>query len=103
MNWGLCCRGTNSTYTIRVGRSAQITGPYLDRDGVNMLHDGGSSFLESSGPAIGPGHAGIFTEGGTNWFSFHYYDARRRGAASLGQRRLQWDAGGWPFLPTQLR
>src|SRR5579862_6760051 len=35
VNWGLCCRGTNSTYEIRVGRSPQITGPYLDRDGVD--------------------------------------------------------------------
>ena len=28
VNWGLCCRGTNSTYNIRVGRSAAVTGPY---------------------------------------------------------------------------
>ena len=27
VNWGKCCRGTNSTYEIRVGRSETITGP----------------------------------------------------------------------------
>ena len=33
VNWGMCCRGANSTYTIHVGRSKKVTGPYLDREG----------------------------------------------------------------------
>lgn len=37
VNWGSCCSGVNSTYNIRVGRSLAITGPYLDRDGVDMV------------------------------------------------------------------
>jgi len=31
VNWGICCRGVESTYEIRVGRSEKITGPYLDK------------------------------------------------------------------------
>jgi arabinan endo-1,5-alpha-L-arabinosidase len=31
VNWGACCRGVNSTYEIRAGRSREITGPYLDK------------------------------------------------------------------------
>ena len=38
VNWGKCCRGVKSTYNIRVGRSRKITGPYLDKKGVDMLH-----------------------------------------------------------------
>ena len=44
-NWGLCCRGAKSTYELRVGRSDRVTGPYLDRAGVDLRVNGGSLFL----------------------------------------------------------
>jgi arabinan endo-1,5-alpha-L-arabinosidase len=97
-DWGQCCRGTNSTYEIRLGRSRTLAGPYLDRDGKKLLDGGGSLFLGSSGKYIGPGHAGIFSEPGQDWFSFHYYDADRRGLASFAVRKLAWDNAGWPVL-----
>ena len=96
VNWGQCCRGVDSTYNIRVGRSASITGPYLDKAGTDLLQDGGSRFLETTGQFIGPGHAAIFSEGRTDWLGYHYYDAARRGLASLAVAPLQWDADGWP-------
>jgi arabinan endo-1,5-alpha-L-arabinosidase len=99
VNWGLCCRGTNSTYEIRVGRSARVTGPYLDRDGVDLLRGGGSVVLQTAGSEIGPGHAGILSEGGTNWLSYHYYSGREQGRAMLGLRSLRWTADGWPEVP----
>ncbi len=37
VNWGSCCDGVNSTYNIRIGRSTSITGPYVDRNGINMV------------------------------------------------------------------
>ena len=40
VNWGQCCRGTNSTYEIRVGRSKEVTGPYIDKDGKDLLQRG---------------------------------------------------------------
>ena len=98
VNWGLCCRGVNSTYNIRVGRSLNVTGPYVDRDGVEMLRDGGSLFLETNGSFIGPGHVGVFSDGAVEWLSCHYYDGRQDGASALAVRQLQWDADGWPFL-----
>ena len=45
VNWGICCKGTNSTYNIRVGRSKQVTGPYLDQSGVDLLKGGGGSLV----------------------------------------------------------
>ncbi|UCG59546.1 MAG: arabinan endo-1,5-alpha-L-arabinosidase [Phycisphaerales bacterium] len=98
VNWGLCCRRTNSTYNIRIGRSAEITGPYLDKNGADMLEGGGSLFLETKGQSIGPGHAGIISEGDTDWLSYHYYDGNRRGSATLALRRLRWNADGWPEI-----
>ncbi len=101
VNWGLCCRGVNSTYNIRIGRSADITGLYIDKNGVNMLAEGGSLFLETKGQFIGPGHAGIFSQGEKHWLSYHYYDGSRRGRATLAVRPLQWDPDGWPQLSDQ--
>jgi arabinan endo-1,5-alpha-L-arabinosidase len=100
VNWGFCCRGTNSTYNIRVGRSARITGPYLDLDGKDLAQGGGTLFLGSEGAFIGPGHAGIFEDGGHDWLSCHFYDGQRGGAAVLSVQRLAWTPDGWPVART---
>ena len=96
VNWGACCRGTNSTYEIRVGRSPSVTGPYLDRAGKDLCAEGGSAFLGTEGRWVGPGHAGVFREGQHTWLSCHFYDGERDGMATLAVRRLEWDADGWP-------
>jgi hypothetical protein len=98
VNWGTCCSGVNSTYNIRVGRSANITGPYLDRDGVSMVSNGGSLFLKTTGKYIGPGHMGIMNEDGTYWFTYHYYDANVNGAPTMDVENLSWSADGWPVF-----
>jgi arabinan endo-1,5-alpha-L-arabinosidase len=97
-SYGWCCRGINSTYHIRVGRSASITGPYLDRDGRPMLEGGGTHVLASEGPFIGPGHASIMTLGDREWFGCHFYDATQRGRPAYALRPLTWDAAGWPVV-----
>jgi arabinan endo-1,5-alpha-L-arabinosidase len=96
VNWGRCCRGTNSTYEIRVGRSKKVTGPYLDKDGTDLMAGGGSLLLSTAGPFIGPGHAGIVSEGGTDWLSCHFYDGTRHGLPTLAILPLRWDTHGWP-------
>jgi len=101
VNWGECCRGVKSTYNIRIGRSHDITGPYLDRTGTDMLPGGGSLFLGSEGRFIGPGHAGIISAGETDWFSCHFYDGERDGMRTFGLGRLRWGADGWPLLDKQ--
>src|SRR5262249_35130754 len=55
VDWGTCCQGVNSTYNIRVGRSTSVNGPYLDKNGVDMVNNGGSLFLGSESNFIGPG------------------------------------------------
>jgi arabinan endo-1,5-alpha-L-arabinosidase len=98
VNWGLCCRGVKSTYEIRVGRARKVTGPYIDRDGRPMLNGGGTLVLGAQPPVIGPGHAGLATARGREWFTFHFYDADHDGRATLGLRPLTWDAAGWPVV-----
>jgi arabinan endo-1,5-alpha-L-arabinosidase len=96
VNWGQCCQGVRSTYNIRMGRSTSITGPYLDKAGVDMMLGGGSLFLTTAGKFIGPGHAGIIPVGTTNWLSCHFYDGTREGQPTLGLLPLTWEADGWP-------
>ncbi|WP_457445092.1 family 43 glycosylhydrolase [Roseateles sp. P5_E4] len=36
-SYDLCCRGAQSTYNIRVGRARNVEGPYLDRDGKDLM------------------------------------------------------------------
>jgi arabinan endo-1,5-alpha-L-arabinosidase len=102
VNWGLCCKGTNSTYEVRVGRAAKVTGPYLDRDGNDLAEGGGSVFLQTSGRFIGPGHIGIVDDPGgrgAGWFSFHYYDGDMQGRSKLALGKLDW-TDGWPRAVT---
>jgi arabinan endo-1,5-alpha-L-arabinosidase len=101
VNWGRCCRGTNSTYEVRIGRSKKITGPYFDRNGNELVNGGGSLFLETAGRFVGPGHIGIFNDGGTNWFSYHYYDAETHGRSRLALGQLHWQDDGWPVAVKQ--
>ena len=98
VNWGSCCQGPKSTYNIRIGRSTTITGPYLDKAGVDMLHGGGSVFLgTTNGPLIGPGHAGTLTAEGKTWFTSDFEgDLRMNGKATLAIMPLRWNADGWP-------
>ena len=100
VNWGTCCQGTNSTYEILVGRSRTIVGPYLDKDGKDLLTDGGTVFLQTDGAFVGPGHAGILAEGDKYWFSCHFYDGTDRGLSKFAIRPLRWGADGWPALET---
>lgn len=52
---GKCCDGANSTYHISYGRSTSVTGPYLDKNGVNMLNGGGTTLNAGGGRFIAPG------------------------------------------------
>jgi arabinan endo-1,5-alpha-L-arabinosidase len=96
VNWGSCCQGPKSTYNIRVGRSRKVTGPYIDKDGVDMLKAGGTLLLSNKGPLFGPGHAGILIDNGKSWFTSDFEgDTRMGGKATLAIMPLSWKAG-WP-------
>ena len=98
VNWGYCCRGIHSTYNIRVGRSRRITGPYFDAHGTNMLQGGGTLFLDTIGPFIGPGQAGVFENHGTLYFTCHFYNGLRHGLSQLSILRMNVNSAGWPKL-----
>jgi arabinan endo-1,5-alpha-L-arabinosidase len=94
---GSCCRGTDSGYNIRVGRSRKVTGPFQDHMGIDMIKGGGKLFVGSGGRVVGPGHFGLLDLGdGVQKFSCHYEaDLNRGGASVLDIRPLLWK-DGWP-------
>ena len=46
----------DSTYEIHMGRSNSVTGPYLDKDGLDMRNGAGSLLLKKEGRFIGKLH-----------------------------------------------
>ena len=98
VNWGHCCSGLDSTYQIMVGRSKSPTGPFLDKNGKDMVDEAGSLLIETKGRYIGPGHASIYHHtDGRFAFSFHYYDRENKGKAQIAVRNLSW-TDDWPVI-----
>jgi arabinan endo-1,5-alpha-L-arabinosidase len=91
-----CCQGASSTYRVMVGRSASVTGPYVDRNGTAMTSGGGTEILAGHGSINGPGHQAVLADTGGEVLFYHYY--ANSGASFLGINRLGWDAAGWPFV-----
>lgn len=91
-----CCRGVQSTYNLRVGRSREITGPYADDRGKAMLEGGGRVVLRRDGACIGPGHNSVLRHGERDWLVHHYYDGENRGRRRLQIRPITWSGEGWP-------
>jgi arabinan endo-1,5-alpha-L-arabinosidase len=94
---GTCCDGANSTYNIRVGRSRNPAGPFVDNMGVDLLKGGGKLVVAASGRHYGPAHFGLLDLGdGVQKFSMHYEaDMDRGGRSVLDIRPLLW-RDGWP-------
>ena len=94
-SYDFCCRGVDSTYSIRVGRSRSITGPYVDRDGTRLTAGGGTTLLSSRGDEIGPGGQSLLRDRGRDLLVHHYYDRRDAGTPRLRIDALRW-RHGWP-------
>ena len=94
---GTCCDGVNSTYNIVVGRSRQVTGPYLDNVGRDMFHGGGKMVIAAGDRVCGPGHFGrTIIDEGVEVMSCHYEaDFEQGGRSVLGIRPLLWK-NDWP-------
>jgi len=101
---GSCCRGADSGYNIRCGRSRKVTGPFLDAEGVDMIQGGGKLLIGSGGRVVGAGHFGLLDLGdGVQKFSLHWEaDLDRGGASVLDIRPLLWK-DGWPVAGENMK
>ncbi|WP_104116613.1 glycoside hydrolase family 43 protein [Arthrobacter sp. B1805] len=95
-SFDFCCRGADSTYKIAVARSESITGPYLDKQGRDMVGGGGTILMESHGAMNGLGGQSVFGD----YLAFHYYDRNNTAAPyipTLGLQKMGWE-DGWPTV-----
>ncbi|WP_240320723.1 arabinan endo-1,5-alpha-L-arabinosidase [Sphingomonas crusticola] len=95
-----CCRGVNSTYYTVVGRSKDVTGPYVDHDGKPMMQGYGQIVLhgnlDPSHRWRGPGHPAILHDGNRFFIAYHAYDAQHGGIPTLRINPIGWTGDGWP-------
>jgi arabinan endo-1,5-alpha-L-arabinosidase len=91
-----CCQGAKSTYKISYGRSPDVTGPYLDREGRPMLDSGGSILIAGGPRWKGPGGQSVIQDGDSWIVAYHSYDAENKGFPTLRISDLYWDANNWP-------
>jgi arabinan endo-1,5-alpha-L-arabinosidase len=92
-----CCDGASSTYNIRVGRSADVLGPYVDSDGTPMMEGGGTQLVSGAGRYRGPGHSAVIFSDSRAYNIFHAYDADNAGRPTLRVAELAWNDEGWPI------
>jgi arabinan endo-1,5-alpha-L-arabinosidase len=104
-----CCAGPTTGYSVQVGRSRSITGPYRDRQGVSMTASraGGTPTLVQNGNRwIGAGHNAVVSDlAGQDWIAYHAInrsDPYLDGTEGINERpmlldRLDW-VKGWPAV-----
>lgn len=98
-----CCDGLNSKYKVVVGRSKNLMGPYVDKNGRTMLDNNWELVVQGDGKKwYGPGHNSILVQDdeGTEWMIYHSYvkDATGNVGGRLGMLdRITWQ-DGWPFV-----
>ena len=94
----------NHTYQLQVGRSKELTGEFLNREGKPMVEGFATPVLHSDEDDnfFGPGHCGeIFTAIDDNEYIFyhcHVRESQRPGQRPLFMSRIQWDKDGWPYI-----
>ena len=93
-----CCKGVNSTYKMIYGRSENIMGPYLDREGKSMRTGGGSVLMKGDENWHGVGHNAVATIDDKDYLLFHAYDANDNGRSKLRIFELLWDKDDWPIV-----
>ncbi|MGY4691347.1 glycoside hydrolase family 43 protein [Salibacterium sp. K-3] len=89
-----CCQGVDSTYKIVVGRSENITGPYVDKEGTPMMEGGGTVIDSGNDRWAGPGGQFVYEN---EVIARHAYDTEDDGTPKLLISDLQWDDQGWPY------
>ncbi|HXU60849.1 MAG TPA: arabinan endo-1,5-alpha-L-arabinosidase, partial [Polyangia bacterium] len=94
-SWGSCCTDPYD-YNIRVGRSATVTGPYVDKAGTSLMSGGGTLLVQGSTSWVAPGHNAVISYGGKTYNLYHALQGGSGGAATLRVAELVWDADGWP-------
>lgn len=95
VSFDYCCRGQRSTYKTVYGRSKNIEGPYLDKEGRPMEKGGGTFLYGPSDNNFGIGHCSAYQFDDQWYFVSHAYNKDANGQAQLFIRKFTFDKKGW--------
>ncbi len=95
-SWDTCCKGTDSTYNIRVVRGTSVTGPFADQAGTAAMQGGGTLIAQGDATWAGPGGQSVMFVETRAYLVYHAY-AMSNGTATLRIADLVWDSSGWPI------
>ena len=97
---GSCCEGENSTYRTVVGRATKLTGPYVNKQGGQMVSDNYTTIISGNDRWKGPGHNSeiITDDEGQTWLLYHSYDKNNnfKGRLMLLDK-ITWQ-NDWPVV-----
>lgn len=98
---GSCCEGVNSTYRTVVGRSTNLLGPYVNKQGGRMTDNNYTTIIQGNDAWKGPGHNSeiITDDAGQDWLLYHAYSAATPGNGRvLLLDKITWSRDGWPSV-----
>lgn len=95
VSFDYCCRGQASTYKTVYGRSRNIEGPYIDKNGKQMLKGGGTLLYGPNERYYGIGHCSVYNFDGKWYFISHAYDKTKNGAAILFIKEIKFNKKRW--------
>nr|WP_321412571.1 family 43 glycosylhydrolase [uncultured Carboxylicivirga sp.] len=99
---GTCCNGVESTYTTVVGKSDNLLGPYLNKNGESMMDNQYEIVISANERFVGTGHNSeiITDDEGSEWLLYHAVDKDNPHGRVLMLDRLTW-TDGWPAVKVE--
>lgn len=96
---GTCCEGLKSTYTTVVGRSQNLFGPYVDKNGGRMLDNKHEVLIAKNNSFVGVGHNSeiVTDDAGTDWMFYHGVSTKKPEGRVLMLDQVEWK-DGWPSV-----
>ena len=87
----------DTTYHFVVGRSQNILGPFVDKDGKQMLEGGGTDVTYGKPGVDLPGHCSVFCDEDGQYYLVGEYWIGNGSGAMLMVGTMLWDNEGWPI------
>jgi arabinan endo-1,5-alpha-L-arabinosidase len=96
---GSCCEGVKSTYKTVVGRSANLFGPYLNKEGKSMNDNQHEIVIQGNDRFVGTGHNSeiVTDKNGNTWILYHAIDISKPRGRVLMLDEVKW-YDNWPFV-----
>ena len=96
---GSCCEGLKSTYTTVVGRSTNLFGPYLDKQGRSMMDNHHEVVIGKNEQFVGTGHNSEIVQDskGQDWILYHAVSVMNPKGRVLMLDQIRWE-NDWPYI-----